>query len=113
MKFPIFFENSRVPVWLSKLAPIEIFAITIGPFVFCRDAIPDETKNHESIHWEQYKETLFIGFFLLYPVSYLINIAKGYNLADSYRNIWFEKEAYLNAKNLDYLSTRKRFAWFA
>ena len=29
-----------------------------------------------------------------------------------YRNISFEKEAYDNQSNLDYLTKRKRFEWF-
>ena len=47
---PWFYENSKVPVVLSRLTPIEIGAITIGPFVFSRDEIDTQTKTHETIH---------------------------------------------------------------
>jgi hypothetical protein len=108
--FPLFFENSKVPVWLSKLSPIEIGAITLGPFIFSRGTMSDVTKNHEAIHWEQYKECLILPFLILYGLSWLINrfTMSG---SDAYRNIWFEKEAYANQDNPNYLSERKLFAW--
>lgn len=109
--FPIFFENSRIPVWLSKVSPIEIGAITLGPLVFSRGNITDITRNHEAIHWEQYKEGLIIGFLLLYGISYVINRCKGQDGKLAYENIWFEKEAYDNDQNLNYLSERKRYNW--
>ena len=68
---PFFFENSKVPVWLSKLAPIEINAITLGPLVFSRGEISEKTKRHETIHYQQYIELLFIGFLVIYLYDYL------------------------------------------
>ncbi len=53
MKKPIFIENSKIPVWLSKLAPIEISAITLGPIVLSRGKISEKTKLHETIHFMQ------------------------------------------------------------
>jgi len=111
MKLPLFFENSKVPVILSKVSPIEIAAITLGPFIFSRNEMSDRTKNHECIHWAQYKECLIIGFLLLYGASWLINICKGMSGADAYRYIWFEKEAYDNDHDFNYLQKRKWFAW--
>ena len=67
---PWFFENSKVPVILSKLAPIEIGAITIGPLVYSRGEMSEVTKNHETIHWQQYIETGIIGFVILYYLFY-------------------------------------------
>mgnify|MGYP003658786509 CR=1 FL=1 len=66
ISLPIFFENSAVPKILSKVSPISIGAITVGPVVFCDGEISESLKRHESIHWEQYKECLIIGFLLLY-----------------------------------------------
>ena len=109
--FPIFFENSKIPVWLSKISPINIGAITLGPLVFSRGSISEITKNHEAIHWEQYKDGLIVGFLLLYALSYIINLCKGQSGALAYRNIWFEQEAYNNEENLNYLSERKRYNW--
>ena len=32
---PIFIENSKLPYWLSKVAPIDVWAFSAGPFVVC------------------------------------------------------------------------------
>lgn len=111
MKLPLFFENSKVPVILSKVAPIEIGAITLGPFIFSRGEMSDRTKNHERIHWEQYKECLIIGFLVLYGLSYVINLCKGMKGPEAYRNIWFEKEAYDNDHDFEYIQNRRWFSW--
>ncbi|HLN75233.1 MAG: hypothetical protein ACM3O8_07405 [Methylococcaceae bacterium] len=58
--------------------------------------------NHEHIHWQQQKEMLIVPFYLWYVIEWLF---KGY------RDISFEKEAYLNEHNPEYLTSRKRFAW--
>ena len=41
---PWFFENSKLPIILSYLAPIDIYAITFGPFVWCRGVMDEETR---------------------------------------------------------------------
>jgi hypothetical protein len=53
---PIFVENSKIPIWLSKIAPIEIGAITLGFIVFSRGEISERTKRHETIHFQQFLE---------------------------------------------------------
>ena len=112
-KEPFFFENSKVPVWLSKLAPITISAITLGPFVFSRGVLSKRTKRHETIHYQQYLETLFIGFLVIYVYDFLhaaIFAGKGFS-RESYLAIRFEQEAWSNHNDVDYLKNRKRFAW--
>ena len=109
--FPIFYENSRVPVWLSKVAPIDIWAISLGLFVFCRGEMSEQTKNHETIHFRQWVELLFIGFAVLYPFFWIIELIRCRNGAQAYRRNPFEQEAYDNDKDLDYLLDRKHFAW--
>jgi len=108
---PWFFENSKVPVVLSYLAPIEIGAITIGPLVFSRGEMSEVTKNHESIHWQQYIETGIFGFIVLYYSFYFWNWLKYRDGQTAYYMIPFEKEAYDNDENLDYLQSRKRYSW--
>tara|TARA_A100001015_G_scaffold292271_1_gene367437 strand:- start:7966 stop:8331 length:366 start_codon:yes stop_codon:yes gene_type:complete len=113
LKEPIFFENSKIPVYLSKVAPIEIGAITLGPLVFSRGVMSDETKRHETIHYRQYVELLFIGFILIYLFDFLyaaIVRKKGFT-RDSYLSIRFEQEAWNCDKDEDYLKKRKLFAW--
>lgn len=62
-----------------------------------------ETINHETIHFAQQKELLFIGFFLIYFIEFIF---KGYY------NISFEREAYKYCQDLNYLKTRKHYANF-
>ena len=110
---PFFFENSKVPVWLSKLAPIEISAITLGPLVFSRGVISEKTKRHETIHYQQYIELLFIGFLVIYLYDYIYAALikrKGFT-RDSYLAIRFEQEAWQCDDYEDYLENRQRFAW--
>lgn len=113
MKEPYFFENSKVPVFLSKFAPIEIFAITLGPFIFCRGKLSKEVKLHETIHFYQYRETWYIGFLFYYLVDFIYAAAvkkKGFS-RDAYLSIRFEQEAWDCDSKEDYLETREKNAW--
>ena len=49
MKFPIFIENSKIPVWLSKFSPININAITLGPIVLSRGVLSERVKRHFTV----------------------------------------------------------------
>ena len=110
---PLFFENSKVPVWLSKVAPIEINAITLGPLVFSRGVLSEKTKRHETIHYQQYLELLFIGFLIIYLYDFLYTaLVKGKGFTrESYLAIRFEQEAWHCDDYINYLDTRTRYAW--
>ena len=108
---PRFIEFSKVPVLLSKISPIDIGAITLGPFVFSRVSIPEKTRNHETIHWQQYIETGIIGFLLLYALFWLIGFIKYKDGEKAYYQIPFEQEAYENDDNKYYLVGRRRWCW--
>ena len=113
MKYPKFYENSKLPVVLSKFAPIEIWAITLGPFVFCSGEMSEETKRHETIHFMQYKELFFIGFMFIYVFDFLwaaIVKKKGFS-REAYLSIRFEQEAWECDKQEDYIDKREKFAW--
>ena len=113
MKFPIFIENSKIPVWLSKIAPININAITLGPIVLSRGTLSERVKRHETIHFMQYKELFFIGFLIVYLYDYLYAAVvkkKGFS-REAYLAIRFEQEAYSNDCEEDYLENRKSFYW--
>lgn len=113
MKKPIFLENSRVPVILSYLAPIEINAITLGFIVFARGELSETTKRHETIHYRQYLELLFIGFLVLYIYDFLyaaIIKRKGFS-REAYLSIRFEQEAWDCDEYINYLEIRKHYAW--
>ena len=113
MKFPIFIEDSKIPAWLSKIAPIDIWAITLGPLVICRGKLSEQTKRHETIHYLQYKELWFIGFLIVYLLDFLyaaIITKKGFT-REAYLAIRFEQEAWDKDEDLDYLANRKEYAW--
>ena len=69
--FPIFIENSRLPVWLSKIAPINVYAFSFAVWVVCRGEMSEKTKNHETIHYQQQLELLFVFQWLLYGLFHL------------------------------------------
>tara|TARA_R100001015_G_C4635130_1_gene203604 strand:- start:10370 stop:10738 length:369 start_codon:yes stop_codon:yes gene_type:complete len=108
---PLFIENSKIPVWLSYIAPIDIGAITLGPIVISRDEMSEITKRHETIHYQQYIELAFIGFPILYLVFWLNNLLKGQDGDTAYYSIPFEAEAYANDEDENYLENRKRYSW--
>lgn len=112
-KEPIFIENSRVPVILSYLAPIEINAITLLFVVFSRGELSETTKRHETIHYRQYVELLFIGFLVLYIYDFLYAAVikrKGFS-REAYLSIRFEQEAWDCDEYINYLEIRKAYAW--
>lgn len=108
---PIIIENSSIPKILSYISPISIGAITLGFIVFSKKKIDERTRRHEIIHFQQFLETLFIGFLILYVFDYVINQLKYVDNNQAYRMIRAEKEAYDNEGDPDYLSKRKRFKW--
>lgn len=108
---PIFIENSKIPVILSKIAPINIGAITLGFVVFSKYQMSEKTKQHETIHFQQYLETAFIGFLLLYAYDYVKNYIRFRDGSLAYYNIRAEKEAYQHEETPNYLLDRERWAW--
>ena len=111
MKFPVFVENSRIPVWLSKISPIEIGAISLGLFVFSRNEMDETVRRHETIHYYQWKELGFVFFPILYGLFWLINVAKCLGGEQAYYEIPFEREAYSNEHDAHYLEKRPLWAW--
>lgn len=82
----------------------DIAGITIFPFIFIKDKkfMTKEIINHEKIHIRQQIEMLIIPFYLCYAIE---GIFKGYY------NISFEREAYSNQNDLNYLKTRRMFSF--
>lgn len=63
--------------------------------------------NHEKIHLKQQLEMLILPFFIWYFSEYLVRLIQYKNKDLAYRNISFEREAYANEKDLNYLKNRK------
>ena len=69
------------------------------------------TINHEKIHLRQQLELLLLPFMLWYFISFFILLLRGNSGYKAYRNIIFEKEAFDNMYNLDYLKGRRIFSF--
>lgn len=67
--------------------------------------------NHERIHLRQQVELLILPFYVWYLTEYFINRLRGQSKNQAYRNISFEKEAYNNDENLEYLKQRSIWAF--
>lgn len=97
----------------NNIIPFKGFKLmTLWPFIFIRKkARIDEIElNHENIHGMQQIEMLWIFFYLWYGIEFLIRLwfCKG----SAYKNMSFEKEAYLNQEDLMYLEKRKLWEWW-
>ena len=109
--FPIFYENSKLPVYLSKIAPINVWAFSFAIWVVCRGEMSPRTRNHETIHYRQQLEMLFIFQWIMYGLFHLWGLLKYRDGQKAYFENPFEREAYDNDEDLGYLFRRKHFAW--
>lgn len=101
----------------NKIIPPKGFlAINLFSLLFVRtelkDKLTDKIINHEKIHSAQQKELLWVFFYIIYFFEWLwryLFSCDGFT-HDAYRNLSFEREAYKNEKDFDYLKHRKLFA---
>ena len=94
---------------IRHLVPKGFLGITIFPFVFIKTTeLKDDAIfiNHERIHLRQQLELLVIPFLLFYVIEYAIRLLQYRSKDLAYRNISFEREAYSNEKDLNYLQSR-------
>lgn len=91
------------------LTPKGFRGLTFFPFVFLTnkdDKLNAVFVNHEKIHIRQQIEFLILPFYIWYLLEYLFRIFQYQDKKKAYFNISFEREAYRNEKNLDYLKSR-------
>jgi hypothetical protein len=101
-----------IVIVFKYLTPKWVRGITLYPFVVLTDKRDKKNLvllNHEKIHVRQQIEMLVLPFFLLYMLEFLIGYIKYKNWQNAYKNISFEREAYSNEKDLDFL--KKRSFW--
>lgn len=94
----------------SLLKNTKISGITLFPFIMLRNASDKDNAvliNHEKIHIRQQVELLIIFFYLWYGAEYLYLYLKFGNSFKAYRNISFEREAYDNEEDFNYLQNRR------
>ncbi len=97
---------------IKNLRPKWIRGITIFPFIIIRNVNDRKDKvffNHEKIHFKQQLELFIIIFYLWYLIEFVIHYLRVRDFYKAYMKISFEKEAYKNEKNLDYLKSRSYF----
>ena len=122
-------KNKVLP--FGNYATINIFGILFTK----RKHLSDISINHETIHSYQIRETGFVGIVLVIILNLLFNISfwwlfvgvsvfyiqYGFEYIiirlfhkkqnDAYHDVSFEEEAHNNDENLEYIKTRKHFAW--
>lgn len=97
------------------LIPKGFRGLTAYPFVFLKYHVDKENPvfiNHERIHLKQQLELLILPFFIWYVLEYLIYLLKYGNKNRAYRSISFEREAYSNESDMDYLKKRRIFGFW-
>lgn len=83
--------------------------MAVWPFIIVRNKQLKQDAvflNHERIHLRQQVEMLVILFFIWYFLEFLVRLVQFRDRHLAYINISFEKEAYANEKDLDYLEKR-------
>lgn len=81
--------------------------MAVFPFVLVREKGDAVLLNHERIHLRQQTELLVLPFFVWYGIDFLIQFIRYRDWNKAYRNVVFEREAYAQEKDLDYLKSRK------
>lgn len=88
--------------------------IVLWPFIFVRNKSLKKDPlfmNHERIHIRQQLELLIVFFFILYFFEYFYRLIRYRNSYTAYSKLSFEREAYANERNADYLKNRKFWAF--
>ncbi len=88
--------------------------IALWPFIVVKDSFLKEDEsfiNHERIHLRQQAELLVLPFYIIYLLEYIVRVIQYRNSQLAYRNISFEREAYENEDDLDYLKKRKLWSF--
>ena len=98
--------NRYIP--LKGFACIYLFGLL---FVRTDAVLTPYALNHERIHAAQAREMLYIFFYLWYVIEWLCRSVQYRSIKKGYCNISFEREAYENMYDLDYLDWRNHYAW--
>lgn len=101
-------------VFYSKWFPPKRFAaINLLGFIIGRKEYGELSEyeiNHERIHTKQIVENIGVFFYIFYLLEWLIRCVQYGNAMTAYYNISYEREAYANDRNLNYLNKRKLFS---
>lgn len=102
-------------ILISKhIVPNGFVGVTLFPFIFLKNKKLKENKtliNHEKIHIKQQAELLLIFFYIFYILEWILKFLRHKNRYLAYKNISFEREAYQNENNFNYIKNRKFWAF--
>ncbi len=94
-----------------------VVAMALWPLIIVKDKETKQNKvvvNHEKIHHRQQLELLIIPFYIWYFLEYWTGmLSNGFKHQEAYMGISFEKEAFVNQLDLNYLKKRKWLASWA
>ncbi len=96
--------------FIILLNKLPVSGMCIFPFLLFKKVdwpVGEILINHERIHLKQQLELLILPFYIWYIVEYFVWRIKGLKHVQAYLEISFEKEAYSNQGNLEYLKKRK------
>ena len=113
-KFVVSIHLSMLRIRHSKHIPFGSYAaINLFGFIIIKKGIHLRWTdiNHELIHTRQQVEMLWIPFYTWYVVEWLIKFIIYRNLNRAYYNISFEREAYSNQHDIQYLRNRKWYSF--
>jgi hypothetical protein len=100
------------PKTIQFLSKKKARAMALFPFILVSNKIVDDfIIRHEKIHIRQQLELLVFPFYLWYGVEFLVLLIKYRDAHLAYLNISFEKEAYENHFDKNYLKERKLFSF--
>ena len=91
------------------LMPRGYRGLTFFPFVFLtnrEEALDKVFINHEKIHLRQQIELLVLPFYVWYGIEFLMWLFILKDRKQAYKRISFEREAYKNEKDLNFLKSR-------
>ncbi|WP_299452547.1 hypothetical protein [uncultured Microscilla sp.] len=100
--------------WIIHVPWMKPAGMALFPFILVRERrfeFDPVLLNHERIHFRQQVEMLIIPFYLLYIVNYTVNYIKYGMHYEAYRQMYYEREAYANEKDMNYLKKRKFWAF--
>ena len=93
---------------------LHVEGMALFPFILIKRPGRNTTLiNHEQIHLRQQLELGILFFYIFYLLEYFTRLMIYGNHLKAYFNISFEREAYRNQSNPEYLKTRKWFASFS
>ena len=98
---------------INNILPLgkRFYAINLFGLLFAKGKCNKYLINHERIHTAQMKELLYIFFYMAYVIEWLFRMLQYRDSFKAYSNISFEREAYANGDNLNYLKSRKHYSF--